>query len=265
MPIKDPDYQLKKQLVLPGITEPEVGSSALNADDVRLRYETARNQLEGGKVWPKSDDGKAQVPEWYERVLFLEEGGWRWEVAVFICWLAQPKKYRWPKTQLELAVDILKLSSDRQLSLWRAKNPAIDTMAREIAAASVLHALPDSFAAMNEVAARADYKSRGDRELQFKLSGLLSDGGELKVTDGNLDEMLKQMPMSEVLRGAGLNTVDKIMARREKWARELEENTRAHLEVQAAAEAEAALPPVLPTAEQLSLTDETQEEVSDAE
>lgn len=217
MPIKQPDYQLKLTLDLPD--EPLVGQ-VLSVEDVRLRFEVARRLLEGGDIWPRVD-GKTVKPAWFEQYLLLLAGGWDWKVAVLIAWMAQPKAYRWPKTQEELATKVLGLTNDRQISTWRAKNRAIDAMARDVAAASVLDALVDSFAAMNTVAAIPNYKSRGDRELQFKLAGLLSDGGELKVTDGNLDEVLKQMPFADILRGAGIDTADKLLAWREKWAKDL--------------------------------------------
>src|SRR3990172_9199779 len=98
MTISKPVYQLKLPLDLP---EDEAGISSLSAENIRLRSEAARQQLEGGALWPKNTDGASYVPEWYEQYSKLIYGGWPWRVAVFIAWLAMPKP-RWPETQDEL-------------------------------------------------------------------------------------------------------------------------------------------------------------------
>lgn len=197
MAIKDADYQLKLTLDLEEETQ---ATGALSVEEIRLRSETARGQLEGGKLWP---EGK--LPEWYEKYMALLVGGWDWRVATYIAWAAQPKTRRWPKTQEQLAIQVLGLTSDRQIVKWRNKNPAIQAMIRDVAASMVFEALPDSFEAMNLVAATPNYKGRGDRELQFKLAGILSDRTELELTnrDGSTD--LSKLTWDEKLRLAGLN------------------------------------------------------------
>ena len=62
-------------------------------------------------------------PRWMELYRRLREAGWAWRVAVYIAWAAQPKKYRWPETQEELATRCLGLNSDRAIATWRKKNP----------------------------------------------------------------------------------------------------------------------------------------------
>lgn len=207
MAINEPNYQLKFSLDLD--EEPQA-NGALSVDEIRLRSETARSQLEGGALWP---DGN--VPEWYERYMDLLVGGWDWRVATYIAWAAQPKTQRWPKTQEELAVKVLGLTSDRQIVKWRSKNPAISAMIRDVAASMVFEALPDSFAAMNAVAAIPNYKGRGDRELQFKLAGILSDKTELELSgSGSAD--LSKLSWSEKLRLAGLDNPEALAVMKEK-------------------------------------------------
>jgi hypothetical protein len=217
MPIKEPDYQLKLTLNL--LEEDTQGGGALSIEEVRLRSEVARSQLEGGKLWP---GGKA--PEWHEKYLAMLVGGWDWRVATYIAWAAQPKTRRWPSTQEELAIKVLGLTSDRQIVKWRNKNPAIVAMIRDVAASMVFEALPDSFAAMNQVAAMADYKGRGDRELQFKLAGILTDKTELELTnrDGSAD--LSKLSWDEKLRLAGLDNPEALAAMKARLANKTDED-----------------------------------------
>jgi hypothetical protein len=204
MAIKEADFQLKMTLDLE--EEPQA-SGVLSVEEVRLRSETARSQLEGGQQWPKGE-----MPDWYVQYMSLLTGGWDWRVAVYIAWAAQPKNRRWPKTQAELATNVLGLTSDRQVVKWKMKNPAIQAMIRYVAASMVFESLADSFAAMNEVAARADYKGRGDRELQFKLAGILTEKAELELTnrDGSAD--LSRLSWDEKLRLAGLDNPQALAA-----------------------------------------------------
>ena len=58
-------------------------------------------------------------PKWMELYRRLKDAGWAWRVAVYIAWAAQPKKYRWPETQEELATKCLGLTSDRAIAPWR--------------------------------------------------------------------------------------------------------------------------------------------------
>jgi len=214
MPIKPPDYQLKLALNLP---EEEQVSGVLSEEQIRLRSQVARSALEGGHVWP---GGKA--PEWFEQYISLLGGGWDWRVAVYISWKAMPKGRRWPKTQEELATKVLGLASDRQISIWRGKNPAIDAMARDLGAGMVLEALGDVYQAMIEVASKPDYKGKGDRELLFKLAGMLADGEmTLKAGAGDVADILRNMPFDDLMRGAGITSPEKVAELRDRLAAEL--------------------------------------------
>ena len=218
MPIKPPDYQLKLKLDLPEEEQVSgVSGDALSAEDIRLRSEAARQALEGGVLWPKGAFGKVSAPAWYEQYTTLLAGGWSWKVAVYIAWKAQPKAHRWPENQDELATKILGLTSDRQISVWRMKNPAINAMVHDLAAGMVFDALGDAFAAMVAVASDEDYKGKGDRELMFKLAGILSDKSEISLkAGGEGKELLKNLSFGELLTLAGVDNQEAIMALRDK-------------------------------------------------
>ena len=208
MPIKAPDYQLRLNLDLPDDADRD--KAVLSTDDIRIRAEAARGQLEGGLNWKKGPDGKVIPPPWLEEYYQLLDGGWPWRVAVYIAWKATPKKYRWPESQEELATTVLGLSSDRVIATWRAKNPGIDAMVQDVGSARVLDRLNDSIEAMLEVAAQPNYKGRGDRELHFKLAGVLSEQIDINDKTGLPD--LSKLPWDEKLKLAGLDTPEKIAA-----------------------------------------------------
>lgn len=204
MPISQPVYQLKFDLDLPE----EESTSALSGDEIQARRDVARAMLENPETWPKDNQGKPIKPFWYEYYIKLSVGRWPFRVAVMIAWMATPKKYRWPKTQDELA-DLLGMSSDRQFSVWRAKNPQINAMVNEAWKERALDRLSDSMEAMFEVAAMPDYKGRGDRELHFKIAEILSDKVILD-NSGNVD--LSKLSFAEKLRLAGLDNPEALLA-----------------------------------------------------
>lgn len=208
MPISPPVYQLKFDLDLPE----EESNSALSADQIQARKDVARAMLENPDTWPKDKDGKPEKPFWFEHYLRLTIGRWPFRVAVLIAWLRTPKKYRWPKTQDALA-DILGMSSDRQFTVWRARNPQIDAMVHEAWQDRVLDGLSDSIDAMLEVAAMPDYKGKGDRELHFKLADILTDKVLLDKS-GNVD--LSKLSFAEKLKLAGLDDPEALLAFRQQ-------------------------------------------------
>lgn len=208
MPISAPPYQLKFDLDLPE----EEASSSLSAEQIQARRDAARALLENPATWPKGSDGKPEKPFWFDHYLRLTVGRWPFRVAVLIAWLRTPKKYRWPKTQDELA-DMLGMSSDRQFAVWRAKNPQIEAMVNEAWKDRVLDGLNDSIEAMLEVAAIPDYKGKGDRELHFKMADILTERMVLNNA-GNVD--LNKLSFEEKLRMAGLDDPEALIAFRNK-------------------------------------------------
>lgn len=208
MAISQTTYQLKLPLDLP---EEESIDAALSTEDIRIRAEAARRQLEGGALWIPNVQGEIEVPIWYEKYLKLIYGGWPWRVAVLIAWLAMPKP-RWPSTQDKLARNILGLTSDRQISVWLAKNPAIAAQVQDVKYSLVWDDLSDVLAAGIAVAKQHDYKGKGDREMVYKMAGILSDKIEAEINDKSGNADLSKLSWKEKLELAGLDNPEALMA-----------------------------------------------------
>lgn len=214
MPITSSSYQLKFDLDLPE----EESSIVLSVEEIQARKDVARKRIEDPLTWPVVD-GKPQEPYWYEDYLKLSTGRWPFRVAVLVAWLRTPKRYRWPKTKDELA-NLLGLSSARQFSVWIAKNPQIVAAVNAAWEEKAWERLQDSMDAMFEVASQPNYKGKYDRELHFKLIGILKDRVDLSSAGGSDDELLKNLPFSKLMEMAGINTPDKVAEFKERVARE---------------------------------------------
>ena len=174
----------------------EPSDATLSIQEIQARLDKAKQFIENPENWPK-ENGKPAKPFWLEHYVALMEGmHFPFRAAVLAAWLATPKKLRWPKTQAELA-DMLGLTSDRQFSVWRQKNREINEAVQAAWRARVMDGLSDSVDAMLEVAAMPDYKSRGDRELHFKMANVLEDKLTLNTSkqwaDMTYDEKLQEI------------------------------------------------------------------------
>jgi len=193
-----PVYQLPMQLE--GIEE------AIQQNDERMTSEAAMAALSAVRIQEPNlltgEDGKViQVgfrevaPRWMDLYKRLVEGGWKWRVAVYIAWAAQPKKYRWPENQEELATRCLGLTTDRAIATWRKKNPSIDETISVLQGAIIFDALPDAMNAMVEVASQSDYKGHQDRKLMFEMTGIYTPSSKItaemakKLVNSNADDL----------------------------------------------------------------------------
>jgi hypothetical protein len=95
------------------------------------------------------------------------------------------------------------MSSDRQFSVWIAKNPQIKAVVHESWSEKILDHLNDSIDAMLEVAATPNYKGKPDRELHFKLAKILSETINVN-NSGDMD--LSKLPFQEKWKLARLDT-----------------------------------------------------------
>ncbi len=172
--LEKPVYQLPLGLDLIGVDE------AIQLDE-KVANEAALAALSALRIKVKGDDGNdiEITPRWMDLYKRLIEGGWKWRVAVYIAWASQPKKYRWPMTQEELAVNCLGLNSDRAIATWRKKNPTIDETISMLQGSIIFDALPDALNAMVEVATEADYKGHADRKLMFEMGGLYTPSSKI--------------------------------------------------------------------------------------
>lgn len=208
MALDKPVYQLMLPLV--GVVEAIQDDLQLSAGEVRSRSEAGLSALAALRV-SDPETGAKKPPRWFDLFRQLHDGGWPWRVAVYIAWAAQPRKYRWPETQELLANQCLGLTSDRAISTWRKKNPAIDNTVGMLQGALIYDALPDAYDAMVRVATEPDYKSHNDRKLMFEMAGVYTPriSAELRkrgltVDDlaGMSDEDLAEIEMAVKARGA---------------------------------------------------------------
>lgn len=195
---------------------PEDESSTLSVEEIQFRKDLAEAFIRNPEYWEKDGQGKPIKPYWLNHAITLHEGKMRFpfRAAVLAAWLATPKKYRIPKTQDELA-NLLGLSSDRQFTIWMAKNPQIKAVVHTVWKERALDRVNDSMDAMFEVAAIPNYKGKGDRELHFKVAEILSDKIVLD-TQGKVD--LSKLSFDEKLRLAGLDSPEALIKVREDLA-----------------------------------------------
>lgn len=192
-------------------------SSSLGAEEIQLRKDLAEAFIRNPTHWEKDADGKPRPPYWLNQAITLHEGRLKFpfRAAVLAAWLCTPKKYRYPETQDKLA-ELLGLSSDRQFTVWMARNPQIKAIVHNAWKENALDRLNDSMDAMYTVAATPDYKGRGDRELHYRVAGILNDTVILDKT-GNVD--LSKLSFNEKLRLAGLDNPDALIALRTELAK----------------------------------------------
>ena len=144
----------------------------------------------------------AGVYGWAEDFFLLLDRGWPWRVAVYIAWAGSPKVGRWPKTQEELANEVLGLTSDRQISEWRSKNPAIDEAIGIMQAMPLLSHRRDMFEALATSASNPSSKGAQDRKTAFTMTGdyvphmkieeRRAPTDPVDLSDAELDEIIKR-------------------------------------------------------------------------
>jgi hypothetical protein len=190
MSLDKPVYQLT--LNLEGVEEAIQDDLHLTSEQVREQSEAALAALSAVRV-KDPISGQEKPPRWFELFKRLHEGGWPWRVAIYIAWAAQPKAHRVPETQELLATQNLGLNSDRAISTWRKRNPAIDDMVGILQGAMIFEALPDAYAAMIAVATEADYKGHHDRKLMFEMAGVYTPRikAELSRRGLSIDDLAK--------------------------------------------------------------------------
>lgn len=143
----------------------EAGSSTDRIEDKEIRSRAAQQALD------LKYEGKEPEDDWYADYLQLLNSGWPWRVAAYIAWASSPKQHRQPKTQEELATQVLGLTSDRVIATWRKKNPGIDTTIALLQAAPLLKYRRDVFDALAKSAMDPDYKHHNDRKLFVEMTG----------------------------------------------------------------------------------------------
>jgi hypothetical protein len=190
-----PEYyeQLALELDLPD--EDRLESGFVSPAEAQRRSETARAAL--------GVAGHEDAPAWFEQYHQLLTFGWPWRVACYIAWAASPKRNRWPKTQEKLAMEVLGLTSDRQIATWRKKNPGIDEMIAVLQAIPLMEYRADAFMALGVSAGDPDHRHKPDRQLFFEMTGDYTP--KIKVDDARRDaEGTSQYTEKELEVMAGL-------------------------------------------------------------
>ncbi len=205
--LEKPVYQLPLGFDLVGIEEAAQQDERLSSEAALAALSALRmkepiiqkirvKDVDTNKIIEKDEiTGERDVePRWMDLFKRLNQGGWKWRVAVYIAWASQPKKYRWPETQEELAVKCLGLTSDRAIATWRKKNDTIDETISMLQGSIIFDALPDALNAMVEVATESDYKGHADRKLMFEMGGIYTPSSKItaeiakKLSKSNMDE-----------------------------------------------------------------------------
>lgn len=187
----------------------EVDTALFTVADVRAREILFRRML----VQANKLTDEEEIPSWADVYQKLLNAGIRPRVAAFIAWATVPAKYRWPKTQEELAVEVLGLTSDRAIANWRKKYPEIDMMITELQAEEMLEFRPGAFHALGTVASDPSYRSSSDRRLFFEMSGDYTPKQVVKTDDGRgagrkvLDQ-LKKKTTAELLEMLGEDALE---------------------------------------------------------
>jgi hypothetical protein len=143
-------------------TLPGMEGAALNVlDEAQIRSAQARAlfELEG------------DAAPWMDEYFGLIAEGWSWRQAVFMLWLALPRRERRPSTQERLAVEVLGLTSDRTLREWRAGNAAMDVRVAKLVSSAIGHARAEVFQALVAAATNVSPRAHSDRKLFFEMTG----------------------------------------------------------------------------------------------
>jgi len=178
------------------------GVKALSAAEVREREMAARQAL--GEMLDRD------APSWAEQYHELMVSNVPWRVAAFIAWSTVPKGRRYPRTQEELAVQVLGLTSDRRITEWRRKYPYIDQMIASLQTAALLDFIPGAIQASGEVASDPTYRATQERRLFFEATGIIEKSSKVSIEDPQLVstgrkmlEKLRKMPAEKKLELLG--------------------------------------------------------------
>jgi hypothetical protein len=157
-------------------TAPHGGSEAswVSPEEQAVRSEGARLGLEmrfKRGIGDEAIGDEGEIKQWVNEYTLLTQAGWPWRVAAYIAWCTVPRKFRWPRTQEELATQVLGLTTDRVIATWRRRNPAIDQVVAMFQAAPLEAHRLDFFRALIVSASNPDYKNHNDRRMALEMTG----------------------------------------------------------------------------------------------
>jgi len=115
-------------------------------------------------VIQKADDGSIKTGySWWDIYLDLRARKWTWRKAAYIAWSCVPTHIRIPKTQKELATQVLGMRSDRILRKWRENDPEIEKEIERACMALQRDRVPDAVEAWADMACLRHPSAHRDR------------------------------------------------------------------------------------------------------
>lgn len=205
--------------------ESGIGESPLSWNEIQEREMAARMALKDRL----DEDG--EIPMWAETYHWMLESSIPWKIAAFVAWSTTIKKYRWPKTLDELAVEVLGLNSARQIFEWRRKYPYIDQMIADLQASAYLEYIPGAIHASGEVASRPDYKSTAERRLLYEATHIIENKSKVTVEEGAVNlgagrkllDQLRKKSTEDLLTLLGTDAPELMKELEEEFEKEDEE------------------------------------------
>jgi len=132
--------------------------------------EAQLKSAEARKIFEATGD----PPPWMDDYWRLTAKGWKWRHAISIIWAAMPSSERQPKTQGELAVEVLGLTSDRQIREWKddkTLGPAMELEITQLRRSILQKGLSDVYQALYEAASKPSGRTHSDRKLYLEMAG----------------------------------------------------------------------------------------------
>ena len=146
-------------------------------DESRLKSDEARRLFE-------AQYGDAA---WMDDYFDLLAEGWTWRQAFYIIWASIPKKSRQPKTQYQLATEVLGLESDRVIRAWKEKNPALQMRIDALTRQTLGKARADIYDALIAAASDPNPRAHQDRKLALELMGDYTPKQSVAISAENAD------------------------------------------------------------------------------
>lgn len=138
---------------------------------------------------------------WFDDFWKLLDGGWKWRQAVYMLWEAQPPRKRKPKTQAELATEVLGLTSDRVISQWKKERPEMLVRIAKLTASALAKARSRIFDALIKSASDPNPRNHPDRKMALMMTG---DLVERQGSAVGIVQVLEQGTRDELAAGAEL-------------------------------------------------------------
>lgn len=117
----------------------------------------------------EAQEGTAEP--WMDDYWRLIGEGWSWRQAVYMIWSALPPSQRRPKTQAELATEILGLKSDRVIRDWKSENPAMWAEIAKLMKSVLFKYRPAIYDALVQAASNPNPRAHADRKLAMEMLG----------------------------------------------------------------------------------------------